>query len=137
MRSAKTIRVEGRRERKRKREKLRENQSRMRIRGNARIADIMDLDGIAPAYPPEMLQTHVCQLNQSPWDVVTFPADSTFTFPPENRVSFGFLKPYSLYFCRSMKTLLRNNLFLPAFFASLWTRVFSHFRPLGFREKKP
>ncbi|CBI40435.3 hypothetical protein VitviT2T_023841 [Vitis vinifera] len=57
----------------------------MRIRGNARIADIMDLDGIAPAYPPEMLQTHVCQLNQSPWDVVTFPADSTFTFPPENR----------------------------------------------------
>lgn len=138
VRSAKTIiRVEGRRERKRKREKLRENQWRMRIRGNAKIADIMDLDGIAPAYPPEMLQTHVCELNQSPWDVVTFPTDSTFTFPPENRVSFAFLQPGSLYICRSMETLLRSILFSPAFLASLRTRVFSRFRSLGFREKNP
>ena len=85
MRSAKTIRVKGMREMKRKHEKLRENQSRMRIRGNARIVDIMDLDDIAPTYPPEMLQTHARQLNQLSWDVVTFPANSTFAFPSENR----------------------------------------------------
>ncbi|KAG8663768.1 uncharacterized protein LOC110621411 isoform X2 [Manihot esculenta] len=40
----------------------------MRIRKNANISSLM----FSHASGPEALQTHVCQLNQSPWDVIPF-----------------------------------------------------------------
>lgn len=44
----------------------------MRIRKNAKLSSILP----SHASTPETLQTHVCQLNQSPWDVIPFSQDS-------------------------------------------------------------
>ncbi|KAG5231382.1 major centromere autoantigen [Salix suchowensis] len=41
----------------------------MRIRKNAKLSPLMFSQGSSGAQP---LQTHVCQLNQSPWDVISF-----------------------------------------------------------------
>ena len=104
----------------------------MRIRRNARIADIMDLAGIAPAYPPEMLQTHVCELNQSPWPIGcgVLPAEFSLSISVGKSGEFRlYWIVLVLYFCRSAETLLGYDLFLPAFFG---VRVFSLFPPLGF-----
>ncbi|XP_057981408.1 uncharacterized protein LOC131166834 [Malania oleifera] len=46
----------------------------MRIRKHAKISSLM-LSHASTSSPS--LQTPVCQLNQSPWDVITFPSDST------------------------------------------------------------
>ncbi|XP_021641108.2 uncharacterized protein LOC110635919 isoform X2 [Hevea brasiliensis] len=40
----------------------------MRIRKNAKLSSLI----FSHASGPEALQTHVCQLNQSPWDVIPF-----------------------------------------------------------------
>ncbi|KAF2291145.1 hypothetical protein GH714_020344 [Hevea brasiliensis] len=40
----------------------------MRIRKNANLSSLV----FSHASGPEVLQTHVCQLNQSPWDVIPF-----------------------------------------------------------------
>ncbi|KAF2315283.1 hypothetical protein GH714_038698 [Hevea brasiliensis] len=40
----------------------------MRIRKNAKLSSLV----FSHASEPEALQTHVCQLNQSPWDVIPF-----------------------------------------------------------------
>ncbi|KAG8653533.1 uncharacterized protein LOC110616140 isoform X2 [Manihot esculenta] len=44
----------------------------MRIRKNANLSSFM----FSHASGPEVLQTHVCQLNQSPWDVIPFAQDT-------------------------------------------------------------
>ncbi|KAJ8900483.1 hypothetical protein K2173_025260 [Erythroxylum novogranatense] len=45
----------------------------MRIRKNANLSSLV-LSSHAPG--SEVLQTHVCQLNQSPWDVISFSSDA-------------------------------------------------------------
>ncbi|KAL5859664.1 hypothetical protein ACOSQ4_000960 [Xanthoceras sorbifolium] len=54
----------------------------MRIRKNAKLSSML-LSASSQASPPETLQTHVCQLNQSPWDVITFSQES-FQFEGED-----------------------------------------------------
>ncbi|XP_057980418.1 uncharacterized protein LOC131166127 [Malania oleifera] len=58
----------------------------MRIRKNTKISSLMFSHASASSCLP--LQMHVCQLNQSPWDVITFPSDST---------SLSFLPQLSFY----------------------------------------
>ncbi|KAF4386678.1 hypothetical protein F8388_006633 [Cannabis sativa] len=41
----------------------------MRIRKNAKVSPLLFS---SHASAPEVLQSHVCQLNQSPWDVIPF-----------------------------------------------------------------
>ncbi|XP_048320710.2 uncharacterized protein LOC107432955 isoform X2 [Ziziphus jujuba] len=48
----------------------------MRIRKNAKLSPLLFS---SHASAPEVLQTHVCQLNQSPWDVIPFSQDSNQT----------------------------------------------------------
>lgn len=45
----------------------------MRIRKNAKLSPLLFS---SHASAPEVLQSHVCQLNQSPWDVIPFAQDS-------------------------------------------------------------
>ncbi|KAL2487901.1 putative membrane lipoprotein [Forsythia ovata] len=47
----------------------------MRIRKHARISPL--IYGASSLKPGTVLQTHVCQLNQSPWDVMSFSPPST------------------------------------------------------------
>lgn len=59
----------------------------MRIRKNAKLSPLMFSQGSSEAQP---LQTHVCQLNQSPWDVISFsqetyyPSSSLYQFEGED-----------------------------------------------------
>ncbi|KAK6141493.1 hypothetical protein DH2020_024771 [Rehmannia glutinosa] len=52
----------------------------MRIRKHAKISPL--LYAAASLKPGTVLQTHVCQLNQSPWDVMKFSPPSTPPPPP-------------------------------------------------------
>ncbi|KAK4804743.1 hypothetical protein SAY86_004560 [Trapa natans] len=58
----------------------------MRIRKNAKLSSLSALSSPSPAASS---QSHVCQLNQSPWDVISFSHDSSFpsttTFHPDDR----------------------------------------------------
>ncbi|PQM37018.1 uncharacterized protein Pyn_03117 [Prunus yedoensis var. nudiflora] len=61
----------------------------MRIRKNAKVSPLL-FSSHAPA--AEDLQAHVCQLNQSPWDVISFGPDSNQleeSFYVNNNGSFG------------------------------------------------
>ncbi|KAJ0110382.1 hypothetical protein Patl1_00481 [Pistacia atlantica] len=51
----------------------------MRIRKNAKLSSIL----YSHASTPESLQTHVCQLNQSPWDVISFSQETYPSFNPQ------------------------------------------------------
>ncbi|KAF5744385.1 hypothetical protein HS088_TW08G00990 [Tripterygium wilfordii] len=53
----------------------------MRIRKNAKLSTILQFS----AAPEWRLQTHVCQLNQSPWDVINF-SDETYPAPSLNQL---------------------------------------------------
>ncbi|KAK4745282.1 hypothetical protein SAY87_011594 [Trapa incisa] len=50
----------------------------MRIRKNAKLSFLFGHS--SPSSPAASSQSHVCQLNQSPWDVISFSHDSSF--PP-------------------------------------------------------
>ncbi|PIM97409.1 hypothetical protein CDL12_30121 [Handroanthus impetiginosus] len=52
----------------------------MRIRKHAKISPVIYATSFLK--PGTVLQTHVCQLNQSPWDVMTFSPPSTPPPPP-------------------------------------------------------
>ncbi|XP_027163125.1 uncharacterized protein LOC113763496 [Coffea eugenioides] len=52
----------------------------MRIRKHAKISPL--LYASSSLKPGTVIQTHVCQLNQSPWDVMTFPPPDPSTLPP-------------------------------------------------------
>lgn len=52
----------------------------MRIRKNAKLSP----SWFSHASAPEALQTHVCQLNQSPWDAIPFAQDSSQVSPPQS-----------------------------------------------------
>ncbi|XP_055805013.1 uncharacterized protein LOC129873846 isoform X2 [Solanum dulcamara] len=47
----------------------------MRIRKHAKISPLHYASSIFFQQHGAVLQTHVCQLNQSPWDVITFPGE--------------------------------------------------------------
>ncbi|XP_059637685.1 uncharacterized protein LOC132279665 [Cornus florida] len=55
----------------------------MRIRKHAKISGHLFSQTSGSYLLPQrqLLQTHVCQLNQSPWDVINFPPDSASTSP--------------------------------------------------------
>ncbi|KAK3194761.1 hypothetical protein Dsin_026071 [Dipteronia sinensis] len=57
----------------------------MRIRKNAKLSSILLSASSCSSHAstPETLQTHVCQLNQSPWDVISFSQES-FQFEGED-----------------------------------------------------
>ncbi|KAF5451643.1 hypothetical protein F2P56_026733 [Juglans regia] len=54
----------------------------MRIRKNAKLSSLWFSSSHALA--PESLQTHVCQLNQSPWDAISFGPDTSHQFDGED-----------------------------------------------------
>ncbi|XP_062090375.1 growth-regulating factor 4 [Humulus lupulus] len=56
----------------------------MRIRKNAKVSPLLFS---SHASAPEVLQSHVCQLNQSPWDVIPF-AQYSFSYQIEGEDSF-------------------------------------------------
>lgn len=77
----------------------------MRIRKNAKLSPLW----FSHASAPEALQTHVCQLNQSPWDAISFAQDSHQVSPPiflSHRLSFF------------LADLPKPSLFLPLFLVS-------------------
>jgi len=97
----------------------------MRIRKNAKLSPLMFSQGSSEAQP---LQTHVCQLNQSPWDVISFSQETYYPSSSLYQVSFFVMKclssfPPLLFFDRSTKTLPLFILSLPAF-PPLLLRVF-------------
>ncbi|KAF8380194.1 hypothetical protein HHK36_027676 [Tetracentron sinense] len=58
----------------------------MRIRKHAKISAISFSHApIAPCQPPS-LQTNVCELNRSPWDVMAFAPQSDISYPEEFQV---------------------------------------------------
>ncbi|KAF3441530.1 hypothetical protein FNV43_RR15444 [Rhamnella rubrinervis] len=57
----------------------------MRIRKNAKLSPLLFS---SHASAPEALQTHVCQLNQSPWDVIPFPHQDSHNHQTEGEDSF-------------------------------------------------
>ncbi|KAG6725462.1 hypothetical protein I3842_02G033400 [Carya illinoinensis] len=54
----------------------------MRIRKNAKLSSLWFSSSHALA--PESLQTHVCRLNQSPWDAISFGPDTSHQFEGED-----------------------------------------------------
>ncbi|XP_027336741.1 putative uncharacterized protein DDB_G0289263 [Abrus precatorius] len=67
----------------------------MRIRKNAKLSPLLFSSSLrGGSVPVERFQTHVCQLNQSPWDVIPFHSDSIQlepddTFTAANNASAG------------------------------------------------
>ena len=56
--------------------KKRKREKNMRIRKNAKLSPLW----FSHASAPESLQAHVCQLNQSPWDVLPLTHQVLFSF---------------------------------------------------------
>lgn len=69
----------------------------MRIRKHAKISPL--LYTASSLNPAAVTQTHVCQLNQSPWDVITFPPQDPATLPPPPPFLVSLIPvSFSLYF---------------------------------------
>ncbi|RDY01079.1 hypothetical protein CR513_15640, partial [Mucuna pruriens] len=66
--------------------KAEENPSIMRIRKNAKLSPLLLSSCLQGGSVP--VETHVCQLNQSPWDVIPFDSDS-IQFQPDDSFTAG------------------------------------------------
>lgn len=76
----------------------------MRIRKNAKLSPLW----FSHASAPESLQAHVCQLNQSPWDVLPLTHQVLFSFSFFQFLSFSFAdlpKPSLSFFAFSLSNL--------------------------------
>lgn len=85
----------------------------MRIRKNAKLSPLW----FSHASAPESLQAHVCQLNQSPWDVLPLTHQVLFSF---TFLSFSFAdlpKPSLSFFAFSLSNL---HFFSRVFFICLF-----------------
>ncbi|KAL5062313.1 hypothetical protein RYX36_024050, partial [Vicia faba] len=60
----------------------------MRIRKNAKLSPLLHTCSSSllknGSFPVETFQTHVCQLNQSPWDVIPFHSNNSIQFEDED-----------------------------------------------------
>jgi hypothetical protein len=100
--------------------------SNMRIRKNAKLSSLVFSHG-SGAQP---LQTHVCQLNQSPWDVISFSQETYYPSSSLSQVSFhyGMSLFVSFIFLLVLTDLSKPFLYL----SSLYLHFFFFFFFLGF-----
>ncbi|CAL5196050.1 unnamed protein product [Lathyrus oleraceus] len=65
----------------------------MRIRKNAKLSPLLYTCSSSllknGSFPVETFQTHVCQLNQSPWDVIPFHSNNSTQFEDEDTFKIG------------------------------------------------
>ncbi|CAI8607564.1 unnamed protein product [Vicia faba] len=65
----------------------------MRIRKNAKLSPLLHTCSSSllknGSFPVETFQTHVCQLNQSPWDVIPFHSNNSIQFEDEDTFKTG------------------------------------------------